>query len=207
MSMPSIKQALDLFEEGLKKLSDEQPHFAFYSGKSLQSHCCLVACCAEIIASRLPDIDGHKAYTLGLLHDYGKLVKDAENTAYFHGLTGYEAMTKLGYDEVARICLTHTFYDKNFPILDFNYPIKDLRKVKKILANIEYDDYDRLIQLCDLLVIGFGYDNLKSRMNFIREKYRVSTTLIKKKYRDALSLKFYFDRKCGCDIYQLLGIN
>ena len=75
MTCPSIKQALDLFDEGLAAMRKEQQRFAFYYEKSFRSHCCLVACCAEMIASRIDSIDGQKAYILGLLHDYGKMVR------------------------------------------------------------------------------------------------------------------------------------
>ena len=92
MTCPSIKQALDLFDEGLAAMRREQQRFAFYYEKSFRSHCCLVACCAEMIASRIDSIDGQKAYILGLLHDYGKMVRDADNKEYFHGLTGYHGL-------------------------------------------------------------------------------------------------------------------
>ena len=67
----------------------------------------------RLIASRIDSIDGQKAYILGLLHDYGKMVRDADNKEYFHGLTGYHEMNRLGFDDVARVCLTHTFPDKD----------------------------------------------------------------------------------------------
>ena len=125
MTCPSIKQALDLFDEGLAAMRKEQQRFAFYYEKSFRSHCCLVACCAEMIASRIDSIDGQKAYILGLLHDYGKMVRDADNKEYFHDLTGYYEMKRLGFDDVARVCLTHTFPDK-----DFNTAIRKCAKPK-----------------------------------------------------------------------------
>lgn len=207
MTMPSIKQALDLYDNGLAKMKEEQPKFYFYQGRSFKSHCSLVACCAEIISSRIADIDGQKAYMMGLLHDYGKMVEDADNINRFHGLTGYEAMNELGYDELAKTCLTHTFVNKDFKVAEFNYPQKDLQRVKKLLSKMEYDDYDRLIQLCDLLVLGFDFKNIKERMIFVKNKYHLNTIIIKNKYREALRLKRYFDEKCGCDIYRLLGVN
>lgn len=205
MTCPSIKQALDLFDDGLVKMREEQPRFAFYFEKSYRSHCCLVACCAEMIASRLQYLDVQKAYIFGLLHDYGKMICDADSKQYFHGLTGYNEMNKLGFDEVARVCLTHTFPDKDFKYTEYTYP--EMRKTKKILSSIEYNDYDRLIQLCDLLVTGMSFGTIKERMAYVKDKYRLPTILIKKRYRQALRLKNYFDRRCGCDVYRLLGVN
>lgn len=81
-----------------------------------------------MIASRIDSIDGQKAYILGLLHDYGKMVRDADNKEYFHGLTGYHEMNRLGFDDVARVCLTHTFPDKDFKYTEYSYP--EMRKTK-----------------------------------------------------------------------------
>ena len=78
--------------------------------------------------------------------------------------------------------------------------------LKYSLGIILIDDYDRLIQLCDRLSIGVNY-NLKERMKYLQNTYKIPTVLLKKKYREALKLKSYFDAKCGCDIYKLLGVN
>ena len=52
-----------------------------------------------------------------------------------------------------------------------------------------------------------NFSKIKDRMIFVKDKYRVSTMVIKRRYRQALRLKNYFDRRCGCNIYRLLGIN
>lgn len=71
---------------------------------------------------------------------------------------------------------------------------------------MELDDYDKLISLCDLLVSNCEYGKIKERMRYIKQKYKVSSLIIKKRYKDFLMLKRYFDEKCGMDIYTLLGI-
>lgn len=206
MTEITMSRALELFETGYRRLIDEQPKFYYSQGKSFKSHCCLVACCAEIIASRLPHIDGRKAYIYGLLHDYGKMIKDADNEMFFHGLTGYDEFMKIGYPDIAKICLTHSFTNKDFKLSDYSYPHRDLQKTRRLLSKMEYDDYDRLIQLCDLLILDFDFKTLRERIEFIKLKYRVSSLMIKRKYREALHLKSYFDKLCGCDIYSLLGV-
>lgn len=94
MTFPSMKEALELFENGFQKMKSEQERFFFYEGKGFRAHCCMVACCAEIIASSTKEMNGQKAYICGLLHDYGKLMKDADGKDAFHGLTGYDALMK-----------------------------------------------------------------------------------------------------------------
>ena len=69
-------------------------------------HCLTAAHCAEKIANACGDMDSEKAYILGLLHDIGRKF----GTRHLgHVSDGYTYMKSLGYDEVAKICLTHSF--------------------------------------------------------------------------------------------------
>lgn len=207
MTMPTMQEALKLFEDTLKQRCAQSSRFEFGIAKKFRIHSAMVAVCAEMIASRLPEIDGQKAYIMGLFHDYGKLTYDYERSDKFHGLEGYKALNKLGFDELARICLTHTFYEQELNIKEYaSYNPLEMRKCRKLLQEVPFDDYDRLIQLCDRLSIGVNY-NLKERMKYLQNTYKIPTSLLKKKYREALKLKSYFDAKCGCDIYKLLGVN
>lgn len=208
MNMPTMQEALKLFDEGMLQLAQSHPRYPLSILSTYRSHATLVAFCAEIIASKLPDLDCRQAYILGLLHDYGKFIIIEENGKDFHGISGYQALLKMGYDDAARICLTHSFPNKDFEAREYNsYPKAEVIKVKKLLKNIEYNDYDRLIQLADLFTTGIGIINIKERMLFIQNKYQISPLAIKKKYRVALKLKAYFDNKCDCDIYKLLGVS
>jgi HD superfamily phosphohydrolase YqeK len=60
--------------------------------------------CARIIASRCEGMDEQRAYVLGLLHDIGRRfgVNDLKHTSY-----GYNFMLEQGYNDCAKICLTH----------------------------------------------------------------------------------------------------
>jgi len=206
MTMPSMKEALKLYEETLDKRCEESSRFKYGRAKGQRIHSAMVAVCAEIIASRLPEIDGQKAYLMGLFHDFGKLVYNDEVCDKFHGLEGYKFLKNLGYDELARINLTHTFYQQELNLREYaSYNPWEMRHCKQLLNKLPFDDYDRLIQLCDRLSVGVTY-NIKERMKFIQNTYRLPVALVKKKYREALQLKKYFDDKCGCDIYKLLGV-
>ena len=48
----------------------------------------------------------YKAYIFGLLHDIGRR---NGNMQARHAIEGYKYLTHIGFDEEARICLTHTF--------------------------------------------------------------------------------------------------
>lgn len=207
MTMPTMQQALKLYEEYMQQRCAQSSRFEHGRAKHERIHAAMVAVAAQIIASRIPEIDGEKAYIMGLFHDFGKLTYDDELSDKFHGLEGYKFLSKLGYDELARISLTHTFYEQELNPKEFaSYNQSDMRKCRKLIKEVPFDDYDRLIQLCDRLSVGINL-NIKQRIINIRNNYRIPALLVKKKYREALMLKKYFDRKCGCDIYKLLGVN
>lgn len=68
-----------------------------------------------------------------------------------HTIDGYNYMMSLNQKEIARICLKHSY-----PIQDVNtffgkFDCTEEQKVflSRFINNTVYDDYDRLIQLCD----------------------------------------------------------
>ncbi len=165
-----------------------------------------VAASAEKIAEYLPGLNPEKAYILGLLHDYGKRISERiEN--YFHGREGYEQMLKLGYYDVAKICLTHTFFDKNLIYSDFSYPIEWIDWAQSKLKNIEYDDYDYLICLCDKFFEGLEKVSIEKRAEGIAKRYRTNENQINIFKKKSLNLKHYFDNKIGIDVYKILKID
>ena len=67
-------------------------------------------------------------------------------------------MMSLGYDEAARICLTHSFNNHKLDeyIGKLDVSDEEMEMIKTELARTVYDDYDRLIQLCDSLAGAEG---------------------------------------------------
>ena len=102
-----------------------------------------VAKIAEAIASQTNgQLDPDTAYSLGLLHDIGR-IKDETVTHIPHGIEGFEYLKSIGYDSIAPICITHNFIDKNIRKDDFpTYSKKQFTKTKNYLSN--YKDRDVL---------------------------------------------------------------
>ena len=73
------------------------------------NHSRTAAHCAEKIAQACGDLDPDKAYILGLLHDIGRKFGVRH---LGHVSDGYSYMMSLGYDEAARVCLTHSFHNQ-----------------------------------------------------------------------------------------------
>lgn len=147
-----------------------------------------------------------KAYACGLLHDWGKIQKEKE-TGIAHFIVGYQKMVQEGFSDIARICLTHSFPDCHFKRDDYPaYSDEDILFVKDYLKNIVYDDYDRLIQLCDMFFEGLSKVSYQKRLEYIRARYRLEKSQTAVLEKCAAENKAYFDKKCGQDIYKLLGI-
>lgn len=165
-------------------------------------HCRTAANCAELIASKC-GMNTQKAYVLGLLHDIGRRF----GVSHFkHIVDGYLYMMNLGYDEVARICLTHSFPTKNIEtyIGDFDVPKEDIYKMRYEINNFEYDDYDRLIQLCDCLAGNEGVVDMIKRMDDVAGRYGYYP---EEKRNANFELKRYFEKITGDNIYRVVLAN
>ncbi len=166
------------------------------------SHSRVAARAAEIIAVHSGSLDSEKAYILGLLHDIGRSFGESQMR---HIYDGYQYMMSLGYDEVARVCLTHSF---NCHRLDDYVGSCDItsderKELLDALIKIEFDDYDRLIQLCDGLAGKTGVIRLEERAEDIRRRYR---SYPERKLEKNLELKAYFEKMTGEDLYRLLNV-
>lgn len=164
------------------------------------NHSRVTAQCAERIARECEGMDSQKAYVLGLLHDIGRKfgVKHLG-----HVYDGYQYMLKLGFDEVAKICLTHSFSVQNIHDYIGRFDIEDneIEELKEALASVEYDDYDRLIQLCDSIAGAEGVMNIEDRMSDVKNRYG---RYPKEKWDKNIELKEYFSGKTGKDLYEIV---
>lgn len=164
-------------------------------------HSRVAAACAEKIAAACEDMDADKAYVLGLLHDIGRKFGGRH---LGHVYDGWQYMLGLSYDEPAKICLTHSF---NLPDLDSYIGRHDItqeeeKQVADALANLEFDDYDRLIQMCDSLAGAEGVLDIEERMGDVKKRYG---SYPQARWDKNLELKAYFEQKAGKDIYELVN--
>lgn len=162
-------------------------------------HSRVAAHCAEKIAAACEGMDAEKAYVLGLLHDIGRKFGVSHMK---HISDGYTYMLSLGYDEVAKICLTHSFSIQNIHDYIGRFDIEDdkVRELEQALAAAEYDDYDKLIQLCDSLAGSEGVLDIEERMNDVKRRYG---SYPQEKWDANIRLKAYFEEKAGRDIYEV----
>ena len=161
------------------------------------NHCRVAAYCAESIAKRCKDMDAEKAYIVGLLHDIGRKY----GTRHMgHVSDGYSYMMSLGYDEVARVCLTHSFTDgkTKYFIGNFDTTPEELKMIEDALGEITLDEYDKLIQLCDALAGSEGVLNMEDRMNDVKRRYG---SFPQEKWDGNFALRKHFEEKMQMDVY------
>ena len=165
------------------------------------NHSRITACCAEKIAEECDGLDSGKAYILGLLHDIGRKFGVSHLR---HVSDGYSYMMSLGFDEAAKICLTHSFNNHTLDdyIGRFDTTKDELTLIEDKLKSIEMNDYDRLIQLCDSLAGSEKILNIEERMADVKRRYGQYP---QEKWNKNLQLKQYFENKIGKDIYTVVG--
>lgn len=160
-------------------------------------HSRTAAHCAEKIAF-YSGMDAEKAYVLGLLHDIGRRFGKRH---LGHVSDGYSYMTSLGYSDVARICLTHSFNQRKIEayVGNFDTTEEETELIRTKLQEVQLDDYDKLIQLCDSISGAEGVMDIIDRMSDVKRRYGAYDP---EKWNANLALKDYFEQKMGKDLYE-----
>lgn len=184
--LPTRKEAVELLREGVE-----------CNPGAWGKHCLTAAHCAEKIADACTGMDSEKAYILGLLHDIGRKFGVRH---LGHVSDGYTYMKSLGYDEAARICLTHSFNNHTVDeyIGKFDVSDEELTLIKTELDKIVYDDYDRLIQICDCLAGVNGVLDIEDRMADVKKRYGWYP---QNKWDSNIRMFHYFEEKMNKNIY------
>ena len=160
-------------------------------------HSRMVAKCAGLIAQKC-GLDVEKAYIVGLLHDIGRRFGV---TQMAHIIDGYHFMTEQGFDEVAKICITHSFAvpDMAMECGKPDVTPEDYALIDRLIHTYQYDDYDRLIQVCDSIAFSDRVVDMKLRMDDVERRYGRYPQEKRQKHYE---LKQYFEEKMGCNLYK-----
>ena len=73
--------------------------------------------------------------------------------------------------------------------------------IKAALFHVIFDDYDRLIQLCDSLAGSEGGMDMEERMLDVKRRYG---SYPQDKWDSNLRLKEYFEKRTGKNIYDVV---
>ncbi|MDE6550507.1 MAG: HD domain-containing protein [Clostridia bacterium] len=188
IGLPSRKKAEELLDEAER--CNKGPWV---------NHSRNVALCAEKIAISC-GMERNKAYILGLLHDIGRKF-GARHLG--HVYDGYKYMLELGFTQVAKICLTHSFGIQDIKTYIGKFDILESEQLELEIAlnSVKYDDYDRLIQICDALGAAEGIVDIEARMQDVKNRYG---NYPQEKWDKNFELKKYFENLANKDIYEIV---
>ena len=165
-------------------------------------HSRCVARAAEAIASHHPNLDAGSAYIVGTLHDIGRRFGVS---GMRHILDGYTFLMDKGYDDAASICLTHSYptHTPHAASEEWDGFESELNFVREFLAKVEFDEYDRLIQLCDAIALPDGCCLMEKRLIDVALRYGTNRYSVPR-WKAYLRLKDHFDAAIGRSIYSIL---
>ncbi|MCI9032995.1 MAG: HDOD domain-containing protein [Lachnospiraceae bacterium] len=165
-------------------------------------HSKYVAEACKNIALRCKNLSADQAYLFGLLHDIGRY---AGVTSEKHLIDGYRYCMERSWERAAQICISHAFMiqDIHTSIGEFDVSDADYLFMETFVANAVYDDYDRLVQLCDSLALPTGFCLLEKRFVDVTIRYGVHPATIDR-WKRILEIKALFEAQIGCSVYTLL---
>ncbi len=165
------------------------------------NHSYFTAEIAKKIGSKMIDIDADLAYCYGLLHDIGRR---AGVYHMRHIIDGYDFMIDKNHEDVARICLTHSFVIKNpeSAYEEWDCSEKEFEFVSSFIESIEYNDYDKLIQLSNFLAMSHGPCILEKRLLALSMEFGINN-YTKKQWIQIFELKKSIEKEIEQSIYDL----
>ena len=132
-------------------------------------------------------LDKEKAIKLGMLHDYGR--KQINNLT--HVTKGYEMLYDEGWYNEAIGCLTHSFLnggrcasnekaDPGFYVDEYGNPKWEENSYKDdvtiFLENYKYSDYDKILNIADLMATSYRIVSPLERINDIATRREIDPT-------------------------------
>ena len=158
----------------------------FINTSSWIKHSLNVGLATTNLANDLQDTESKTAFVLGILHDIGKKFK----TDMQHTIFGYEYLVNKGYENEARICLTHSqIHGKqcanNEPAVprwscqngistwDNSIETDDLTK---LLNQATYNSYDNILTIADIMATESAILPIYDRLQDIKFHRKIDPT-------------------------------
>lgn len=189
--IPSLEEVKIFLDEGRKLNPGNWIEHSIHVGKA-----------AELIAKNCPKLNPETALILGMLHDIGRRFGV---TSMRHSIDGYNFLSQKGYDIPARICITHSFPYKNVNAVfgKWDCSKEEFKFVECFLDETEFDDYDKLIQLCDALALPEGFCLIEKRMMDVALRHGLNEYIVSK-WKSTFEIQKYFEECIGKSIYSVL---
>ncbi len=191
MRLPTLNEAEQLMADAATRNPGPWTAHSYHVGNA-----------ARRIAALVPGMQSGNACILGMLHDLGRR---EGVTGMRHVLDGYTYLNDLGYVDAARICMTHSFQNRDHREIfgEWDCTTSEVAFIQSFLDRTELDDYDRLIQMCDSLATASGFVLMEKRMMDVALRYGVNQFSVRK-WRKTFEIRADFEKRIGCTVYSLL---
>lgn len=195
--VPNIENARLLLKEAENLFPGQWVQHSLYTAQS-----------AKLIAENYKELNPDVAFVLGLLHDIGRRNGVTNGlTTIGHMLSGYSYSKQLGYNLLAKICITHSCPSNSIndieEVVNKTCSNEEYKFVYDFFNRVEINDYDRLIQLCDALALPNGFTLIEKRLVDVALRHGVNEYIVLK-WKAFIELKKYFEKKIGKSIYSIL---
>lgn len=191
LGVPDLEEANLILRESEKLNPGPWVRHSIYVGRAAQN-----------IAKNCSGMDADAALVLGMLHDIGRRYGVSSMR---HAIDGYNFLMGDGYPMAARICMTHSF-----PLKDINAVCgkwdcskEEFDFASKYIDEIVFDDYDRLLQLCDAIALPDGFVLMEKRMMDVALRHGVNKYTVPK-WKATFEIKNHFEKISGKSIYSML---
>ncbi len=176
--------------KNIKELNNEENKWILHS--------IYVGIASRRIAQELK-LDEDYALTIGYMHDIGRIINHQN-----HPIEGFLYLNNLGYPDIARYSLTHSFIDNVITNTAGGGPkdIKSFNFINNYLHSIKLNIYDNIIQLCDLFCLESGFTTIEKRMLDITKRKGVYDNSYEH-YLKVIELKESMELKMGINLYAL----
>ena len=158
---------------------------------------------AEVAAriAKATGLDEEKAYAMGMLYDIGRV---KGNTGVRHTFDGYNFLKEKGYDEIAKVCITHAFItgDVTNTIGEYDMTNDEYDFIRRFLREINFDEYDKLIQLADSMALPDRIVLAETRLMDIYLRYGVDEKAFENT-KGIYQIQLEIEEKLGHSIYKL----
>lgn len=146
-------------------------------------------------------LDSEKAYVCGILHDIGRIRK---GIGVKHMIDGYHYMLELGHPDIARYCLTHTFFlkDVHSSCALWDVTEEEAEEIQNYLNSHDYDIYDKIFQIADHIGDAMGFVPIERRLIDVHLRKGVDENTIKT-WKAIFTLQSELEDLLNSSIYSL----
>jgi len=147
------------------------------------------------------NLDTEYAYCIGILHDIGRRFGI---TGARHAYDGYIYLKELGYENIGRYCLTHSYFLKNVRNTPAFWDLSEEEEkfMDEYLNKLEYNLYDKIIQLADAMALPNGITIAERRFIDVYLRKGVNSNTVEN-WKAFYKMQEEIESNLGFSIYKL----